>query len=111
MASYLVTGGAGFIGSHIISELARRGERVRVLDNFSTGRRENLQRPEERGELSEILNRDTIWARLRVYPSKSSRKSLASSVAMGRATLVKARGQGARCSKSSPASPSRQKAR
>jgi UDP-glucose 4-epimerase len=42
MASYLVTGGAGFIGSHIVKELARRGERVRVLDNFSTGRRENI---------------------------------------------------------------------
>jgi UDP-glucose 4-epimerase len=39
---YLVTGGAGFIGSHIVEELVHRGERVRVLDNFSTGRRENL---------------------------------------------------------------------
>lgn len=42
MTLYLVTGGAGFIGSHIVKELVRRGERVRVLDNFSTGRRENL---------------------------------------------------------------------
>lgn len=42
MDFYLVTGGAGFIGSHIVEELIRRGERVRVLDNFSTGRRENL---------------------------------------------------------------------
>ncbi len=42
MATYLVTGGAGFIGSHIVEELVRRGERVRVLDNFLTGRRENL---------------------------------------------------------------------
>ncbi len=42
MATYLVTGGAGFIGSHIVHTLAERGESVRVLDNFSTGFRENL---------------------------------------------------------------------
>jgi nucleoside-diphosphate-sugar epimerase len=42
MASYLVTGGAGFIGSHIAQELLRRGERVRVADSFITGKRENL---------------------------------------------------------------------
>src|SRR3954462_12816467 len=42
MASYLVTGGAGFIGSHLAEELARRGEKVRVLDNLSTGKRRNL---------------------------------------------------------------------
>ena len=39
---YLVTGGAGFIGSHIVDELVRRGETVRVLDNLATGKRENL---------------------------------------------------------------------
>jgi UDP-glucose 4-epimerase len=38
----LVTGGAGFIGSHITEALVRRGERVRVLDNLLTGKRENL---------------------------------------------------------------------
>lgn len=42
MALYLVTGGAGFIGSHIVEELIRRGESVRVLDNLSTGHAENL---------------------------------------------------------------------
>lgn len=42
MAKYLVTGGAGFIGSHITEELVRRGESVRVLDNFLTGKKENL---------------------------------------------------------------------
>jgi UDP-glucose 4-epimerase len=39
---YLVTGGAGFIGSHIAERLWRDGNRVRVLDNFSDGKRENL---------------------------------------------------------------------
>jgi nucleoside-diphosphate-sugar epimerase len=42
MALYLVTGGAGFIGSHLCEELVRRGERVRVVDSLITGRRENL---------------------------------------------------------------------
>jgi len=42
MANYLVTGGAGFIGSHLVEELVRRGERVRVVDNFATGKRQNL---------------------------------------------------------------------
>ncbi len=42
MSSFLVTGGAGFIGSNIVEELVRRCHNVRVLDNFSTGKRENI---------------------------------------------------------------------
>jgi len=42
MARYLVTGGAGFIGSHTVEALIGKGDHVRVLDNFSTGKRENL---------------------------------------------------------------------
>jgi UDP-N-acetylglucosamine/UDP-N-acetyl-alpha-D-glucosaminouronate 4-epimerase len=39
---YLVTGGAGFIGSHLVEELVRRGQRVRVADSLITGKRTNL---------------------------------------------------------------------
>jgi len=42
MAQYLVTGGAGFIGSHLCEELTRRGETVRVVDSLITGKRANL---------------------------------------------------------------------
>ena len=42
MATYLITGGCGFIGSHLAEALLGRGDRVRVLDDLSTGKRENL---------------------------------------------------------------------
>ena len=42
MGKYLVTGGCGFIGSHLAGSLARHGHGVRVLDDLSTGKRENL---------------------------------------------------------------------
>ena len=42
MATWLVTGGCGFIGSHLVEALLRRGDRVRVLDNLSSGKRDNI---------------------------------------------------------------------
>src|SRR5208283_2402277 len=42
MGDWLITGGAGFIGSHIAEALLQRGKSVRILDDFSTGREENL---------------------------------------------------------------------
>ncbi|MDP3771365.1 MAG: NAD-dependent epimerase/dehydratase family protein, partial [bacterium] len=59
MATYLVTGGAGFIGSHLVEALLSAGHRVRVLDNCSTGSREYLPL---RAELivADITNYDTI---------------------------------------------------
>ncbi len=58
MSNYLVTGGAGFIGSNIVEELVRLGHSVRVLDNFATGKRENLKPFLEKIELIEGDVRD-----------------------------------------------------
>jgi UDP-glucose 4-epimerase len=57
---YLVTGGAGFIGSHIVESLLEQRHSVRVLDNFSTGKRENLDELTQRfdGKQLEILEGD-----------------------------------------------------
>lgn len=57
---YLITGGAGFIGSNIAHELIKRGEEVRILDNFSTGRRINIADIEDSIELHEGDIRD-FW--------------------------------------------------
>jgi nucleoside-diphosphate-sugar epimerase len=54
---YLVTGGAGFIGSNIVKELLQRGDEVRVLDNFSTGKRENIL-PYQDNPLLKIIEGD-----------------------------------------------------
>jgi len=53
MATYLITGGAGFIGSNIADALCQAGERVRVLDNFATGHRANLAHLQGRVEIIE----------------------------------------------------------
>jgi UDP-glucose 4-epimerase len=56
---YLVTGGAGFIGSHIIRTLLEQGHEVKILDNFSTGKRENIADLETKIELIEGDLRDS----------------------------------------------------
>ena len=57
-AEYLITGGAGFIGSNVAEHLVRQGKSVRVLDNFLTGKRENLRDITGRFELVEGDLRD-----------------------------------------------------
>ncbi len=53
MATYVVTGGGGFIGSHIVEELLRRKQTVKVIDNFSTGKRENVKPFQPQAEVIE----------------------------------------------------------
>jgi UDP-glucose 4-epimerase len=58
MSRFLVTGGAGFIGSNIVDELVARGQEVKVVDNFFTGKRENLTAVAKEIELIEGDIRD-----------------------------------------------------
>jgi len=58
MSNYLVTGGAGFIGSHLVEALLAAGHQVRVLDDFSTGKRQNLAGTAARLEVIEGDIRD-----------------------------------------------------
>jgi UDP-glucose 4-epimerase len=60
---YLVTGGAGFIGSSIVDTLVRSGERVRILDDFSTGSLDNLAEVKDRVEIIEGDVRDMAAVR------------------------------------------------
>lgn len=80
MTSYLVTGGAGFIGSHICQTLQQRGNRVRILDDFSTGKKENINRGlgdveviegsiTDENTLRESLNRVDYCIHLAAIPS------------------------------------------
>ncbi len=62
MAKYLVTGGSGFIGSHLAEALVNGGHDVRVLDDFSTGRPENLNHLKGRVDLQRgsILDAEAV---------------------------------------------------
>jgi nucleoside-diphosphate-sugar epimerase len=67
MAKYLVTGAAGFIGSSLVRALLERGDEVRGVDNFSTGRRDNLSEVLQHMDFREadILDLDAMHRRAR----------------------------------------------
>ncbi len=72
MKRYLVTGGAGFIGSHIAETLAKRKQFVRVLDNFSNGKIGNLENVKDR---IEIIRAD-IWKFRKILPAGFWKKGI-----------------------------------
>lgn len=63
MGQYLVTGGCGFIGSHLVDLLLAKGHSVRVLDNLSTGKRENLS-PRAELIVGDVADRATVVSAL-----------------------------------------------
>jgi UDP-glucose 4-epimerase len=63
MRTFLVTGGAGFIGSHIVEALLARGDRVRILDNFSTGHRTNIPKNDRVEVVEGCVTNESIVAR------------------------------------------------
>lgn len=93
MALHLVTGGAGFIGSSIAATLVQRGERVRILDDFSSGRRENLEGLPGDVELLEgtIVDPETVARAMRgveVVFHEAAIPSVVRSVESPRATML-----------------------
>ena len=81
--SALVTGGAGFIGSHIVDALVERGERVIVVDDLSSGRRENVN-PAAELQVLDIRSGET--ARLIEEQSPSTIFHLAAQMDVRRST-------------------------
>ncbi len=82
---YLVTGGAGFIGSHIVEALVKRGDSVRVFDNLSTGSLENLQSVENRiefmrGDLKEKVDIERAVAGIDVIFHQAALRSVPRSI-------------------------------
>jgi len=67
---WLITGRAGFIGSHLLAALVERGERVRIIDDFSTGLRERLVPHSRKFELLEGTIVDPAERTVAVYRSR-----------------------------------------
>jgi len=67
MSVYLITGGAGFIGSNIAIELLKRGEKVRIIDNFSTGKRETVEEIKKFSETNRKDNKGKIKGNLEIF--------------------------------------------
>lgn len=89
---FLVTGGAGFIGSHIVERLVEMGEKVRVFDNFSTGKRDNLAGVLDRVEINEGDIRDAQLVRratdgVQIVLHQAAMPSVLRSIAAPRTTL------------------------
>jgi len=81
----LVTGGAGFIGSHIVEALVQRGDHVRVLDNLSTGRRENIELINKQidfieGDLRELKDLERALAGVEVVFHEAALRSVPRSI-------------------------------
>ena len=57
---YLVTGGCGFVGSHLVDELVKNGHTITVIDNMSNGNNDNLSECYGTGNV-EIINKDINW--------------------------------------------------
>ena len=62
---YVVTGGAGFIGSHITKKLVERGDIVTVIDNMNTGKEENLE-SDKRAKLISLKVTFWMWVCLKI---------------------------------------------
>ena len=86
MAHYLVTGGCGFIGSHLVEALVQKGERVRVFDNCSTGKAKNIAHVKDQiefvdGDLRELDAVHQAVAGVDYVFHQGARPSVARSVA------------------------------
>ena len=91
MSVCLVTGGAGFIGSHLVEALVERGDTVRVLDNFSTGALANLERVRRRvhvldGDITDLASVQTAMKGVEVVFHQAALASVPRSIANPLAT-------------------------